>query len=253
MDTKTRITKTGTVALRAAAVAALAFALMALAGVGAGRGIVAQSTKHMPSVRTSFNRRPAFPDVHPSAYVHPLSAVIGSVTVGRRVMIAPGASVRGDEGTPIYIGDFSNVQDGVVIHALETSHGGKDIDAHRVAVAGGSYAVYVDVRVSLDHQCCVHGPALIGHDTVVGMQALVYNARVGGNCVIEPGAKVFGRLGMIEIPDGRHVPAGQVVTTQAQADALPQADENYPYAGLNRALVEVNVELADGYKDRAAD
>jgi carbonic anhydrase/acetyltransferase-like protein (isoleucine patch superfamily) len=169
--------------------------------------------------------------------------------VGRRGRVSPCASVRGDEGAPIYIGDFSNIQDGVVIHALETSHDGKPVEAHMVEVAGAKYAVYVDVRVSLAHQCQVHGPALVGHDTFIGMQALVFNARVGGNCVIEPGAKVFGRGGMITIPDGRFVKVGQIVTTQAEADSLPVVDASYPYAKINRAVVGVNVQLADGYNE----
>jgi carbonic anhydrase/acetyltransferase-like protein (isoleucine patch superfamily) len=164
-------------------------------------------------------------------------------------MVAPAASVRGDEGSPIYIGDFSNVQDGVVIHAMETVHDGKPLRAHMVEVAGASYAVYVDVRVSLAHQCQVHGPAIVGHDTFVGMQALVFNARVGGGCVIEPGAKVFGREGTITIPDGRYVRAGKVVTTQAEADALPEVDSAYPYWRMNSSVVKVNASLADAYNE----
>jgi len=36
-------------------------------------------------------------------------------------MVSPMASIRGDEGMPVYIGNDSNVQDGVVIHGLETN------------------------------------------------------------------------------------------------------------------------------------
>ncbi len=69
---------------------------------------------------TDFSPRVYEPAVDPSAYVHPLAAVIGSVTVGRNVMVAPGSSIRGDESQPLFIGHDSNVQDGVVIHALKT-------------------------------------------------------------------------------------------------------------------------------------
>ncbi len=54
--------------------------------------------------------------------------------LGKRVMVAPAASVRGDEGQPIWIGNDVNVQDGVVIHALETHVNGKLI---REAVVEG--------------------------------------------------------------------------------------------------------------------
>ncbi|MHC4200662.1 MAG: carbonic anhydrase [Planctomycetota bacterium] len=238
--------------LKGAALGAAGAGMVAAAGRVARADVDSKYTNRMPNVRTSFNVRPTFPDIHPSGYVHPLASVIGAVTVGRRVLVSPSASIRGDEGTPIYIGDFSNVQDGVVVHALETSHDGKTVKAHLVEVARGSYAVYVDVRVSLAHQACIHGPALVGHDTFVGMQALVFNARVGGNCVIEPGAKVFGREGMITVPDGRYVKAGSVVTTQSEADALPEADSSYPYAKMNRAVVGVNVQLADAYNEALA-
>ncbi len=177
--------------LKGAALGAAGAGLFAVAGRTAHAGVDSRYANRMASVRTSFNPRPAVPDVHPSAYVHPLASVIGAITVGRRVMVSPGASIRGDEGAPIYIGDFSNVQDGTVIHALETSRDGRTVKQHLVEVAGAFYAVYVDVRVSLAHQACVHGPALIGHDTFIGMQALVFNARVGGKCVVEPGAKLL--------------------------------------------------------------
>ncbi|MHC5057573.1 MAG: carbonic anhydrase [Planctomycetota bacterium] len=235
--------------LRGAAVGMLGAGAVAATTRTAHAGVNSKYANRMASVRTSFTPRPAVPDVHGSAYVHPLASVIGAVTVGRRVMVSPAASIRGDEGAPIYIGDFSNVQDGVVMHALETSHEGKPVKAHMVEVAGAEYAVYVDVRVSLAHQAQVHGPALVGHDTFIGMQALVFNARVGGDCVIEPGAKVFGREGVITIPDGRYVKVGQIVTTQAEADALPEADSGYPYAKINRAVVGVNVQLADAYNE----
>ncbi len=61
----------------------------------------------------------AEPQVDSSAYVHSFSRLIGDVRVGANVFIAPGSSIRADEGTPFYIGDSTNIQDGVVIHGLE--------------------------------------------------------------------------------------------------------------------------------------
>ena len=66
------------------------------------------------------------PVIDHSAYVHPLAAVIGHVIIGKNVMVSPTACVRGDEGQPLYVGDNSNVQDGVVIHALETEMNGRE-------------------------------------------------------------------------------------------------------------------------------
>ena len=36
-------------------------------------------------------------------------------------MVAPTAVCRGDEGTPIHVSDLSNMQDGVILHGLETT------------------------------------------------------------------------------------------------------------------------------------
>ena len=199
---------------------------------------------------TEWNKKHTMPDIDPTAFVHPYATVIGDVHIGKYVCVSPHASIRGDEGMPIYIGDYSNVQDGVVIHALETyDKEGKPIEKNLIEVNGKKYAVYIGNNVSLAHQCQIHGPAYIGDHTFVGMQALVFRAKIGSNCVIEPGAKIIGRNGIITIPDGKYVPAGSVITTQEQADNLPNITEDYPFKTTNKAVVHVNVELAHGYNE----
>lgn len=197
-----------------------------------------------PNVPTSFSHAVSTPQLHQHDYVHPLAAVIGAVVLGDKVFVAPGASVRGDEGQPIYIGDDANVQDGVVVHALETEEDGHVIEQNLVHVNGESFAVWIGPKVSLAHQSQVHGPALVGAHTFVGMQALVFRAEVGENCVLEPRALVMG----VKIPAGRYVSAGQVVRTQADADALPKIDASYPFAHLNDGVLHVNTQLAEGYE-----
>ena len=108
----------------------------------------------------------ATPEIDPSAKVHEAAVVIGHVKIGKQVFVAPGAVVRGDEADMIEIGDFSNVQDNVVIHGLKGSR------------------VVIGRRVSLAHGAIVHGPAEIGDNTFVGFQALVFKAKIGKSCVI---------------------------------------------------------------------
>jgi carbonic anhydrase/acetyltransferase-like protein (isoleucine patch superfamily) len=175
--------------------------------------------------------------------VDKLASVIGNVSLGKGVFVAPFASIRGDEGQPIVIGDGSNVQDGVVLHALETTSEGKAIEKNLVTVGSKRYAVYVGKNVSIAHQSQVHGPAAVGDNTFVGMQVLVFKATVGKNVVIEPGAKIIG----VSIPDKRYVPAGSVITSQAQADALPEITPDYPFAQLNDGVLHVNQSFADAY------
>ncbi len=202
-----------------------------------------------PNVRTDFSEDVATPTRDTSAFVDPQASVIGRVELGERVYVAPFASIRGDEGQPIYLGNDSNVQDGVVIHALETVKQGQQVPGRTYVVEGQPYAVYVGKRVSLAHQALVHGPAWVEDDVFVGMQAMVFKARVGAGSVIEPGAKVIG----VTIPPGRFVPAGQTITSQDVANQLPAITPDYPFRGLNEAVVHVNTSLAKGYRNVPSD
>ncbi len=200
-------------------------------------------TRLRPNVPTSFNPTVDAPRVGAGTYIDPLASVIGDVRIGRRALVAPFASIRGDEGQPIRIGSRTNIQDGVVIHALVTEDGGKVNEHNLVEHNGRSYAVYIGDEVSLAPQAQVYGPALIGDRAFVGMQALVFRAEIGEGAVVEPGAKVIG----VKVASGRYVPAGSVITAQAQADALPTITPDYPYQAVNDVVVHVNTQLADGY------
>jgi carbonic anhydrase len=197
------------------------------------------------NVYASFNSEVRIPEIKSTAYVHSLAAVIGNVYLGERVMVAPAASVRGDEGQPIWVGNDVNIQDCVVLHALETEHHDVLVEEAVVEVDGNYYGVYIDERVSLAHQCQVHGPASIGADTFVGMQSLVFRATVGKNCVIEPKALVMG----VNVADGRYVPAGALITTQAAANQLPFVNYSDHFKNLSKLVAEVDTESATVYPE----
>lgn len=167
-----------------------------------------------------------------SAFVHPAATVIGRVILGEHVHIAADTSVRADEGSPFHIGANTNIQDGVVMHALKDQ---------RVLVAGESWAVYVGKNVSLAHDALVHGPCYIGDETFVGFKAVVHDSIVGANCFIGIGAVVVG----VEIPDGKYVPHGRIVDSADAVDMLPPASEAHRH--FNEDVVEVNRGLALAY------
>lgn len=217
----------------------LTFVLLASACAGSGPEV-------RPNVPTSFSRGEIPPQVADTAFIDPHATVIGAVEIGPSVYVAPGASVRGDEGQPIHIGSETNIQDGVVIHALETQEDGHVIPANQVKVGDKPYAVYVGDHVSLAHQSQVHGPALIGEHSFVGMQAFVFRAEVGPGCVLEPRSMVMG----VKVPEGRYVPAGMIVTTQEAANQLPLITPEYRFARLNDGVLHVNHQLADGYRKK---
>lgn len=195
------------------------------------------------NVLTDFSSKVSEPVIDPSTYVHPLAAVIGNVILGKNIMVSPMASIRGDEGQPLHIGDDSNVQDGVIIHALETEKNGEPVDKNIYQVNGKNYAVYIGRRVSLAHQVQVHGPAVILNDTFVGMKTLVFKSYVGEKCVIEPGVIIMG----VTVPDYRYVPAGSVIKTQEDAEKLPEITEDYPMKDMNKGVAHVNTSLARSY------
>lgn len=195
------------------------------------------------NVKTDFSARASEPVIDPSSYVHPLAVVIGNVILGKNIMVSPTASIRGDEGQPIYVGDDSNVQDGVVIHALETEVDGKPVEKNLYEVRGKKYAVYVGRKVSLAHQVQIHGPAVVMDDTFVGMKVLVFKSFIGKNCVIEPGVILMG----VKVADGRYAPVGSVIKTQLEADMLPTITADYPMKDMNNGVLHVNKALAKGY------
>lgn len=192
---------------------------------------------------TDFCAKEYMPKIDPTAFIHPFAAVVGHIFIGKRVMVSPFASVRGDEGHPIFIGDEANIQDGVVIHGLETEHNGQPVENNLVSVGPEKYSVYVGKRVSLAHQVQIHGPAFVGDDTFVGMKALVFKAKVSSGCVLEPGCILMG----VTVDAGRYVPAGIVLKEQKDADNLPNITDDYPLKDLNKGVIHVNTSLADGY------
>ncbi len=195
---------------------------------------------------TPWNTKPTAPVIDSTACIDPQASIIGNVTIGASVMVSPMASVRSDEGMPIFVGNRSNVQDGVVLHALETiDEEGEPVEKNIVEVGDEKYAVYIGENVSLAHQSQVHGPASVGSDTFIGMQAFVFKSKVGNDCVLEPRSAAIG----VTIPDGRYIPAGVVVTSQAEADKLPEVTDDYAYRHTNEAVVYVNVHLAEGYNE----
>lgn len=170
--------------------------------------------------------------IAPSAFVHEAATVIGHVVLSDHVHVAADTSVRADEGSPFFIGPNTNIQDGVILHALKDK---------RVRVGDEEWAIFIGRNVSLAHGALVHGPCYIGDDTFVGFKAVVHDAVVGSHCFIGIGAVVVG----VEVPDNRFVPHGMIVSTQAVADALPEVA--HAQLEFNEDVVDVNRGLASAY------
>nr|7O4Z_A Chain A, Carboxysome assembly protein CcmM [Synechococcus elongatus PCC 7942 = FACHB-805]7O54_A Chain A, Carboxysome assembly protein CcmM [Synechococcus elongatus PCC 7942 = FACHB-805] len=154
--------------------------------------------------------RLAEPYIDPAAQVHAIASIIGDVRIAAGVRVAAGVSIRADEGAPFQVGKESILQEGAVIHGLEYGRVLGDDQA--------DYSVWIGQRVAITHKALIHGPAYLGDDCFVGFRSTVFNARVGAGSVIMMHALVQD----VEIPPGRYVPSGAIITTQQQADRLPE-------------------------------
>jgi carbonic anhydrase/acetyltransferase-like protein (isoleucine patch superfamily) len=111
------------------------------------------------------------PQIPESAYVTNEATVIGTVTLGERTSVWPGATIRGDN-EPIRIGSDVNIQDGAVLH-----------------VDPGCPLTLGDF-VSIGHQAMLHG-CTVGDNTLIGIQAVVMNkAVIGKDCLVGAGSIV---------------------------------------------------------------
>lgn len=186
-----------------------------------------------PNPPTSFNPVSVNPSLDPTVYVGPFSSVIGDVTIGQNVFIAPNVSIRADEGFPFYIDSNTNIQDGVILHGLE--HG-------RVTHDGRIYSIYIGKQVSCTHGCIIHGPCKIGDRVFVGFHAIVLNAIIDEGCYISPNALVTGG---IRVRSYRFIPAGAIIDTQSKADALgPVPDSQMEFA---EEVQRINREFPNAY------
>ena len=176
----------------------------------------------------------AEPKIHETAYVHSFSNIIGDVRICENVLVAPGTSIRADEGGPFYIGAGTNIQDGVVIHGLE--------EGRVVGDDQQNYGVWIGTNTSITHMCLIHGPAYIGDDCFIGFRSTVFNARIGNGCIVMMHALVQD----VEIPPGKYVPSGAVINSQQLADRLPDVqDEDRQFALY---VVASNEALRTGYQ-----
>ncbi|PPS45952.1 ribulose bisphosphate carboxylase small subunit [Chroococcidiopsis sp. TS-821] len=182
---------------------------------------------------TPWSKNLVEPKIESSAFVHPFSNVIGDVTIGANVMVAPGTSIRADEGAPFYIGEGTNIQDGVVINGLE--------QGRVIGDDGKQYSVWIGKNTSITHMALIHGPAYIGDNCFIGFRSTVFNARIGHGCIVMMHALIQD----VEVPAGKFVPSGAVITNQQQADRLPDVEaDDREFA---RYIVGVNDALRAGY------
>ena len=129
-------------------------------------------------------------DKHPkwgeNCFIAPNATIVGDVVMGTNCSVWFNAVIRGDVNA-ITIGNYSNIQDGVVIHATY----------QKAATTIGN-------RVSVGHNAIVHGCTL-QDNVLVGMGAIVMdNVVVEEYCIIAAGSVVLEN----SICESGHIYAG---------------------------------------------
>lgn len=112
------------------------------------------------------------PSIAEDVFLAPTASIIGDVTFEPGASAFYGVCVRGDT-TEIRIGEDSNLQDNVVVHA------------------DPGFPATVGKRVSVGHSAVVHG-CTIEDDCLIGMSATVMNgAVIGTGSLVAAGAVVL--------------------------------------------------------------
>ncbi|MBN8827541.1 MAG: gamma carbonic anhydrase family protein [Sphingobacteriia bacterium] len=119
-----------------------------------------------------------FPKIDTSSFIAPGAYIIGDVTIGKQCGIWFNSVIRGDVN-PVTIGDFTNIQDGTVIHVTR-----KTAPTHI-----GSYVTIG--HKALLHGCTVQDYAFIGMGSIILDKAIIESyGMVAAGAVITPGKVV---------------------------------------------------------------
>lgn len=153
-------------------------------------------------------------------YVHPSAVIMGEVKLGNCVSIWPSAVLRGDMDT-IIIGDWTNVQDGCVLH-VETGT-----------------PLKIGSNVTIGHRAVLHS-CTVGDNSLIGIGSIVLdNAEIGENCLIAAGSL---------ISPGKRIPPnslvmgqpGRIIRTLTEEELTRQ--KNSPRTYWNLALQAMEKE-----------
>lgn len=161
------------------------------------------------TIRSFEQHRPVLAE---TAWVDETALVIGDVVLGEQVTIWPMAVVRGDI-QHIAIGDYSNVQDGAVLHV-----------SHDSAFKPGGAALHIGDNVTIGHQAMLHG-CTVGNNCLIGMSATVMD-----DAVVEDWVMVAaGAL----VPPGKRLESGFLYAGTPARKTRPLTNKEREFIGYS--------------------
>ncbi len=170
------------------------------------------------------------PQISESAYIDPTALICGHVIIEDNVFVGPYAVIRADEidqqgqVAPIRIKQDSNVQDGVVIHALAGTE------------------VIIGKSTSIAHRAVIHGPCTIGNNVFIGFNTVIFRTNITDNCVIRHSCVVDN----IDLVTAVHVPPLTNIEPNYNLAKLPELSAEYQQ--FSKSVVAANSLLVEGYK-----
>ncbi|MBD2387748.1 gamma carbonic anhydrase family protein [Cylindrospermum sp. FACHB-282] len=155
------------------------------------------------------------PDFSQAAFIAANAVVIGSVNIASGVSIWYGAVVRGDVER-IELGEFTNIQDGAILHGDP-----------------GSPTILED-HVTVGHRAVVHS-AYIERGSLIGIGAIILDGvRVGAGSIIGAGAVVTKNVPPLSLVVG--IPGKiQRQVTATEAEELIEHAKRYQKLALVHA------------------
>ncbi|CAA9474196.1 MAG: hypothetical protein AVDCRST_MAG25-2273 [uncultured Rubrobacteraceae bacterium] len=156
-----------------------------------------------------------------TSYVAPLVELFGDVRIGERSFVASNTILRAAPEQQVTIGNETNAQDNIIVRSLEDTS-------------------TIGNRTSLAHHAIIRD-SQVGDFAFVGFNAEIINSTLENGAFVLHGASVEN----VTIPENRLVGPGEEITTQEQANALPEADASTEE--FREGVLDVNAEFAEGY------
>lgn len=151
------------------------------------------------------------PDISPAAFVAPGATIIGQVTLAFGSSVWYGAVLRGDVET-IRVGEYTNVQDGAVLHG----------DPGQPTV--------LEAQVTVGHRAVIHS-AYVETGCLIGIGAIVLNGvRIGAGSIVGAGALVTKDVPPRSLVVGLPGKVVRPVTDTEAADLIEHAKKYHQLA-----------------------